>query len=88
MHADVLACHYNKEVWGEDAEEFRPERMLDDERRHLLAWFPFGAGPRTCVGMKLAYMEEKSMLVHLLRKYRIVPGDGGVEVGAFISIFS
>jgi hypothetical protein len=33
-------------------------------------------------------MEEKSMLVHLLRKYRIVPGDGGVEVGAFISIFS
>jgi len=72
VQADVFACQRDPAVWGEEVEQFRPERMLDEERRPLLSWFPFGAGPRTCVGMRLAYLEEKSMLVHLLSKYRLV----------------
>ena len=55
----------DKAVWGEDAEEFRPERWLsdggdeDEERlkrynRYLMTW---GYGTRICLGRDLAMME-------------------------------
>lgn len=40
-------------VYGEDAEEFRPERMLDENFNSLPpgSWKPFGNGSRGCIGM-------------------------------------
>jgi len=69
--ADVFSCHRDPEVWGADADEFRPSRWEDEEKRPPLSWLPFGAGPRTCIGMKLAYLEEKLALVYILRMYSI-----------------
>uniref|UniRef100_A0A8R1E0Y1 Cytochrome P450 n=1 Tax=Caenorhabditis japonica TaxID=281687 RepID=A0A8R1E0Y1_CAEJA len=67
----------NISIWGEDAKEFRPERWLespDDNIIHKGGYIPFGMGPRQCIGMRLAYMEEKLLLSHLLRNYDFVPG--------------
>ena len=36
-----------------------------------MAWLPFGAGPRICLGMRLAYMEEKAFIIGLLKKFSI-----------------
>ena len=47
-------------------------RWLEEDKRPPLSWTPFGAGPRICIGMKLAYMEVKLALVYILRKYTIV----------------
>ncbi|CAL2046261.1 unnamed protein product [Caenorhabditis brenneri] len=75
IEADVMSIHRSKEIWGDDAEEFVPERWIDAPVRHTMSWIPFGAGPRTCVGMKLGLSEAKTALAHLLRRYDLVTGS-------------
>ncbi|RCN49007.1 unspecific monooxygenase [Ancylostoma caninum] len=69
--ADTFTLHYDPEIWGEDANEFRPERWMNADRP-IAAWLSFGLGPRQCIGMRLAQMEEKLVLAHLLKRYDIV----------------
>lgn len=51
----ALLTQRRKDLWGEDAEEFVPERWMDPDRMKDLAadplrFFPFNAGPRICPG--------------------------------------
>uniref|UniRef100_A0A7E4V4S3 Cytochrome P450 n=1 Tax=Panagrellus redivivus TaxID=6233 RepID=A0A7E4V4S3_PANRE len=69
---DVLTLHKDKSVWGDDADEFNPDRFFDFTPRMQNAFMGFGNGVRTCIGMRLAYIEEKLMLATMLRKYKIV----------------
>ncbi|GMS89053.1 hypothetical protein PENTCL1PPCAC_11228, partial [Pristionchus entomophagus] len=68
---DSWSLHMDKEIWGEDAEEFRPERWLEESSRPRVAFQSFGEGPRMCIGMRLAYMEEKIVLAHLMKNFVI-----------------
>lgn len=76
VQANVWELHYDKKVWGEDPSTFEPERFSPKSRatRHPMAWMPFGSGPRTCVGLRLAQLEGKMTIVKALRKYTICPG--------------
>ncbi|GMS93964.1 hypothetical protein PENTCL1PPCAC_16139, partial [Pristionchus entomophagus] len=69
---DTWSMHKDREIWGDDAEEFRPERWFEESSRPRAAFQSFGEGPRMCIGMRLAYMEEKMAIVHLLKNFRIV----------------
>jgi cytochrome P450 len=48
----------------DDPDAFRPERWTDDFEASLpdYAYFPFGGGPRHCIGMRFAMMELKTVL--------------------------
>ncbi|GMS94950.1 hypothetical protein PENTCL1PPCAC_17125, partial [Pristionchus entomophagus] len=68
---DTWSMHMDKTVWGEDAAEFRPERWLEESSRPRSAFQAFGEGPRICLGMRLAYIEEKLALIKLISRFSI-----------------
>ena len=57
IHISIYAMHRD-ERWWQDAEQFKPERWVGDktggDKSGGLAYLPFGAGPRMCIGYKLA----------------------------------
>ncbi|WP_164730383.1 cytochrome P450 [Pelagibacterium montanilacus] len=57
----------------EDPLMFRPERWVGDFRRTLprFAYFPFGGGPRICIGNRFAMMEAMLMLATIARRFDI-----------------
>jgi cytochrome P450 len=57
-----------------DPERFDPDRFSQEERekRDALSFPAFGQGPRLCLGMRLAYLELKQGLVHVIRRLRVV----------------
>ena len=74
VYADVYSVHYDRELWGpEDPYVFFPERHRT--KRDPIAFLPFGAGPRLCLGMRLALIEMKILLTRLLRDYSILPSE-------------
>ncbi len=74
IHIDMENLHFNPTLWGKhDPQKFVPERFLGDcqETPNTLAWCPFGAGPRMCLGMRFAVMEDKIALTRLLKQFTI-----------------
>lgn len=69
--------HRDPAIWH-DPETFRPERWDPDQREKVAAWsyFPFGGGPRICIGMPFAQLEAKLLLATIMQRYttRLVPG--------------
>ena len=65
--------------WWPDAERFAPERWLDDAAaaagRPKYAYFPFGGGPRSCVGEPFAWLEAIALLVTIARRWRLMRVD-------------
>lgn len=68
----IQELHMDPEVWP-DPEKFDPDRFLPEVKaqRSQFSWQPFGLGPRHCIGMRLALMEVKVALVHLLKAFRL-----------------
>ncbi|KAM0146394.1 hypothetical protein ACHAQE_010763 [Botrytis cinerea] len=75
-------AHRDKEVYGEDADEFRPERMLDEHFNKLPpgAFKPFGNGQRACIGRNFALQEANLMLVMLLQNFDLALDDPSYEL--------
>jgi cytochrome P450 len=57
----------------DDPEAFRPDRWADGLARRIprYAYFPFGGGPRICIGNSFAQMEAVLLLATIARRYRL-----------------
>lgn len=68
-------AHRNRDVWGPDADEFRPERWLDSPEEMLKEMnamhMPFGLGSRTCIGKNISLLEMSKVIPQLVRKFDI-----------------
>jgi len=64
--------------WFDDPLEFRPERWENGLARQLprFAYFPFGGGPRQCIGNTFALMEASVVLATIGQKFRFVLAPG------------
>jgi cytochrome P450 len=66
--------------WYDDPLAFRPERWTDgfEESLPRLAYFPFAAGPRRCIGDRFASLEARLLLATIYQQYHLelAPGTG------------
>ncbi|KAH8103110.1 fatty acid hydroxylase [Cristinia sonorae] len=69
-------------IWGEDSEEFNPERMMDGKFEKLPpnAWQPFGYGSRGCIGRALALQEAQITLACIVQKFDLSFADPAYEL--------
>ncbi|KAL9612093.1 MAG: hypothetical protein Q9167_003315 [Letrouitia subvulpina] len=94
----VHAMHRRKDLFGADAEEFRPQRWDQETLHHGWSYLPFHAGPRVCLGLSYAMNELCYVLIRMLQEFNtiesrddqpwteslrlIVASNSGVKVGA------
>ena len=78
MVLSPYVTHRHPAFWdnpeGFEPERFTPERIAERPR---YAYFPFGGGPRQCIGNEFALMEAQLIIAMVIQKYRLqlVPGQ-------------
>lgn len=77
LYLSQWVIHRLPRLWP-DPERFHPERFTDAARRERprYAYFPFGAGPRVCIGEALALNDLAAMLTTVVRAVRLEPVPG------------
>ncbi len=68
----IYGVHHHPQFWENpdcfDPERFRPERMA---QQHKMAWMPFGAGQRQCIGKEFSLMEAQIILAMIAQRYTL-----------------
>ncbi|KAK7083166.1 hypothetical protein SK128_005165 [Halocaridina rubra] len=74
IEAAMWSIHNDEDTFPEP-HVFKPERFLPDNKQdiHPMAFLPFGAGPRNCIGARFAMMESKLTLAAIVKTFIINP---------------
>lgn len=76
LFLNVVTLHRSKRYWGEDANEFKPERFIDSPEVDRYKWpreafLGFSGGHRVCLGQKFATITATITVSTILRKYSV-----------------
>ncbi|KAL6190203.1 hypothetical protein ACLB2K_036601 [Fragaria x ananassa] len=78
-----LAFHHDPLLWGDDVHLFKPERFSEGVAKatnnNMVAYLPFGMGPRNCIGFHFATTEAKIALSMILQRYSFTLSPGYVH---------
>ncbi len=75
-----IVTHWMEE-WWDDASRFDPARFSPgraEHERHTHSFIPFGGGPHMCLGLRFAEAQVKTIMHHVLRRFRFRVPDGYV----------
>ena len=63
--------HRHPDYW-EEPDKFKPERFNDENAKSIkkFAYFPFGGGPRLCIGNSFAMMEMQLVIATLAQRFK------------------
>ncbi|XP_055381583.1 probable cytochrome P450 9f2 [Condylostylus longicornis] len=72
----IVGLHMNEENFP-DPYKFDPERFDDENKPKIkqMSYGPFGFGPRACIGSRLALLECKAILFHILTNFELVMSE-------------
>ena len=77
LTTSFYALHRLPQLWGADADVWRPERWLHEDGCRMMklghwTFLPFGGGPRVCIGMQLALTEVGYAVGRMVGRYQMV----------------
>ncbi|AWK04290.1 cytochrome P450 [Flavobacterium crocinum] len=78
--------HRNPKYWN-NPDKFDPERFLGEQKKHSMQYFyPFGAGPRMCIGAGFAIYEMCLTVSYIIKKYKITSVGTDVNFNPLITL--
>ncbi len=83
--ASPWVTHRHPAFWP-DPERFDPMRFVGHADRPRYAYFPFGGGPRSCVGEHFATLEATVLLEAVLAAYRVEAVDPALDPRPFVTL--
>ncbi len=81
----IYEIHRHPKLW-ENPHEFRPERFAEGGKKFSSHYFPFGAGPRKCIGNNFAMFEMIMAVTTLVSQYKIEPQFETIEITPLITL--
>lgn len=79
LSVPTYTMHHSKDIWGRDADDFKPERWETVTARQRAAFIPFSHGPRACVGRNVAEMKLRLIAATWARRYSVELRQGTME---------
>lgn len=81
----IYEIHRHPGLW-ESPDEFKPERFEDGGRKYSSQYFPFGAGPRKCIGNNFAMYEMIIAVAELVKKYKLTAVSSDIAIKPLITL--